>query len=86
MRGSTYPRFFDFVRDLDKKLFIFLCILASDEDLDRETTALDLVEMFRCTMIRVEVIDFALVIAPFFAVVRIYKVSVVNSMSVVGNS
>lgn len=41
----THALLLDLIRHLDEQLLVLLRILAADEDLDRETATLDLLEM-----------------------------------------
>lgn len=87
----THAGLLDDLGDLGKELLVLFRILAPHEHLHGELVALDLVEILGyclwsglgrllvCAMSR-------LGSAPFFCVVRMYSVSVVNSISVVGNS
>jgi hypothetical protein len=86
----THACCLDRICNLDEKFLVLGCVLASDEDFDRESAALDLVEVLRC-----EVNGLVLLVStgvscgvdePFFCVVRMYRVSSVKSIRVVGNS
>lgn len=87
----THAGLLDDLGDLDKELLVLFGILAPNKHLHRELIALDLVEIFGyclwsglvcllvCAMARGRG-------APFFCVVRMYSVSGVKSIRVVGNS
>jgi hypothetical protein len=67
----THSSFLDFVGKLDEKLLVLRCILATDEDLDREASAFDLIEMFCYEEIKLCHESFEeRFVEPFFAVVR----------------
>jgi hypothetical protein len=42
----THASFLDFVRDLHEQLLVLGSVLATNQDLDREPTALELLKMF----------------------------------------
>lgn len=90
-RSITHAGLLDDLRNLDKELLVLFRVFAPDKNLYGKLVALDLVEILGyclwsdlerllvCVMSRGES-------APFFCVVRIYSVSGVKSISVVGNS
>lgn len=91
-RGTrTHASLLDDLSNFDEELLVFLRILAPHENLHREFVALDLVEVFRyylwsglaSSLVRTL---YRWQSAPFFGVVRMYRVSGVKSMRVVGNS
>ena len=85
----TYACGFDGVCNFEEQLLILGAILASYEDFDRESAAFDLVEVLGwelCQGWRNQRVLFPIDNIPFFCVVRMYRVSSVKSISVVGNS
>lgn len=48
----THAGFLDLLRQLNEELLVLLSVLSSDENLDSEPSALDLVEMLRYIDIR----------------------------------
>lgn len=89
--ARTYASLLDDLRDLDEELLVLLGILAPYEHLHREFVALDLVEIFGYCLWSGLARSFVDSMAnrgsaPFFWVVRMYRVSVVKSIRVVGNS
>lgn len=46
--GISYPSFLDLVGKLDEELLVLFGILAANKNLDRETTILYLLKVFRC--------------------------------------
>lgn len=87
----THAGLLDDLGDLDKELLVLFRILAPNKHLHRELIALDLVEIFgyclRSGLVRLLVCAMSRGGgAPFFCVVRMYSVSGVNSIRVVGNS
>lgn len=51
-RILSYPGLLDLVRYLYKELLVLLCVLATDKDLDGETTPFNLLEMFGWNWVR----------------------------------
>ena len=90
-RASTHASLLDDLGDLDEELLVLFRILAAHQHLHGELVALNLVEVF-CyrlwsglarSLVRATSRGGS---APFFCVVRMYRVSGVKSIRVVGNS
>lgn len=83
----TYSGFIDLVGNRLPQLSILFCIFALGEDLDRESATLELFKVLSCVVLAEA--TRALLPGrkiPFLGVVRMYSVSVVKSIRVVGNS
>lgn len=84
----THACFLNFVGDLHEQLLVLRGVFTADKDLDGESAAFELFEMFRCIVISIlpSFTQEGTRNIPFLAVVRMYSLSIVKSISVVGNS
>jgi hypothetical protein len=84
----TYARCLDCVIDSFEELRIGLCILSTDQHMERDLAAFQGFQMLSCTQSVEDYLRryFASRLIPFFAVVTIHMPSKVKSIKVAGNS